>query len=107
MLTDPSGAAVGRVFLQVEQWAVQVGGHLWWRRWSPETSAVHGYIVFIDGRSPEWTDFVTLDGLEEQLRDWAVGDFQLYGVRHRVAWLDDVDSDMLRRDLGLEPEPAP
>ena len=92
-LTNPQGERAGELFVDVEDFTIQVGGHLWWRRWSSPTEMLHGWIGLTDGTT---TDFLIFDGLDEALAEWATGTVDLYGTQYTVRWLDDHGSQLLR-----------
>jgi hypothetical protein len=95
---------VGVLYLRVGTWWQQVGGHLWWRRWSEPREQVEGYLAFTGG---EFDDFVEdLPTLGDELADWRMGRFLYRGELLHVTWLDDATSQQTRIDtFGLDPNP--
>lgn len=94
----------GTLYLRVETWWTQLGGHLWWRRWSEPHEAVHGYIAYATGC---FDDFVEdLDTLADELEEWGRGRFPLRGEKLHIEWLDDAASRQARLDVfGLDENP--
>ena len=81
--------------------SVQLGGALWWRRWSEPYEAVHGFML-LDDQFSDWV--ASGDELEENLREWGAGRFVYVGKTYRVHWLSDEDSAVVRvDDFGLDP----
>lgn len=100
VLTDAAGREVGRLYLQVMREWTQVGGALWWRRWSPPHEAVHGFVL-IDGQFSDWV--MQADELEDAIRDWDSGRDRYTGTTYGVRWLDDDASAVVRaEDFGLD-----
>ena len=68
------GEPVGLLYLRFDTCWTQVGGHLWWRRWSEPKEQVSGCIVFSHGG---FDDFVeTTDTLVDELEQWGRGLFR-------------------------------
>ncbi|MGO4958426.1 hypothetical protein ACTQ49_14365 [Luteococcus sp. Sow4_B9] len=55
-LVDNQGRVIATMLLDGEEWVRQLGGHLWWRRWSQPQETLHGYLVFPDGTFSDWVD---------------------------------------------------
>ncbi|MEU8817972.1 hypothetical protein [Actinoplanes sp. NPDC048796] len=88
------GEQVGLLFLRVESFWWQVGGHLWWRRWSGPGETVYGYLEFSHGG---FDDFVEdLDAVADELDDWRDGRFEYGGETYTVRWLDEEESRHVR-----------
>ncbi|GLI00254.1 hypothetical protein Pa4123_55300 [Phytohabitans aurantiacus] len=96
---------VGVLYLRIGTWSQQVGGHLWWRRWSEPREQAEGYLAFTAGG---FDDFVEdLQTLGDELADWGMGRFLYRGELLHVTWLDDATSRQTRVDtFGLDPNPA-
>lgn len=97
------GQLCGHLFVKTDFMHEQVGGHLWWRRWSaPEEFAVC-YLNAADADSPlpEFTDFwVTPDALDDELADWAAARMTYVGETYALSWLSAEESAQLRREHG-------
>lgn len=95
------GNEFGVVYLRVETFRWQTGGHLWWRSWSKPGEQIQGFIEFTNGR---FDDFVEdADTLAEEIGDWQRGRFPYRGEVLRVSWLDDEESRRVRTAVfGLD-----
>ena len=93
---------VATLYIRVETWCTQVGGHLWWRRWSEPAEGVHGFLVDAGGG---FDDFVIgAEALGDELADWNQGRFLCRGETLQVSWLDDDASQRARvQTFGLDP----
>ncbi|GII26524.1 hypothetical protein [Planosporangium mesophilum] len=93
---------VGAVYIRVETWWTEIGGRLWWRRWSEPEEGVHGFLVDKGGAI---TDFLLdAEHLDDELADWNQGRFMYRGEVLHVSWLDDDASQRVRVEtLGLDP----
>lgn len=100
VLTDADGRDVGLLYLQVMSEWTQVGGALWWRRWSPPHEAVHGFVLVGD----QFGDWVMgADELDDTIREWESGIDTYMGTTYGVRWLDDEASAVVRvDDFGLD-----
>ncbi len=85
---------VGLVLLLVECIALQVGGHLWWRRWGFTRDWLYEWTV-VDGNFSD--TLVPEDMADEVLADYDSGRFDYYGEALRVLWTDPSESERLRR----------
>jgi hypothetical protein len=93
---------VTTVYIRVEAVWTQVGGHLWWRRWSGPTEVIHEFHVTESGA---FDDYVFgSEAMDDELANWNLGRF-LYGDELlQVSWLDDDASQQVRVEtLGLDP----
>ncbi|MFB9688332.1 hypothetical protein [Amycolatopsis plumensis] len=100
LFTD--GGEAGFVFVRLTTAAAQLGGALWWRRWSIPFEMVQEYYSLTDGR---FTDIVTnADDLADELLDWSAGRLGVGNEVYRVEWLGDEESKLVRDEVfGLEP----
>lgn len=90
----------GTLFVRVETWSEQLGGHLWWRDWSDPYEVVHSYVRFSDGWSDDW--IVGRDHLDGELGDWKQNKLVYLGKVIGIEWLDDTTSLEVRdREFGL------
>lgn len=97
-----SGVLVGYLLVLTEYGAVQLGGHLWWRRWTSESEFVQPQVQLLDGT---WWDFVVLDeDLDRELDDWARGRFDLTGTETLdLVWSSEQESvERVPAIFGLE-----
>lgn len=99
---------VGFVLVQPEPCAMQVGGALWWRRWSEFRWAAHLWITFpdfgLDGEQPRmaWSErvsdfratdtIVSPEDLDAELDDWDANRFMFVGEQLALRWLDADES---------------
>lgn len=96
------GHSNATLFVRMETYWTQTGGHLWWRRWSEAYEVPHGYMVFVDGRFDDW--LVSRQYLDEDLADWSRNKLRYIGELLDVEWLDDAASRHVRDEvLGLDP----
>lgn len=94
----------GFVFVRLSPAAAQVGGALWWRRWSAPFEQVEEYYSLSDGR---YTDTVTDAGdLDDEVRDWASGTLSVAGETYGVEWLGDEESQRVRDEVFRLAPPA-
>lgn len=84
---------VGWVLVLVEPYAVQVGGHLWWRRWGSTRDWLWEWTV-VNGNFSD--TYVPEDAADEVLADYDSGRFDYYGEALRVVWTDASESEKLR-----------
>ncbi len=86
---------VGLVLALVESYCEQVGGHLWWRRWSTPEDALNLWTI-IDGKfSDSWVPDEVID---DELADYDAGRFAYYGEQLGVVWAEAEESKQLRRE---------
>jgi hypothetical protein len=87
----------GFVFVRLTSAVIQLGGVLWWRRWSAPYEVVQEYYALSTG----WfTDTVTdADDLADEVLDWSAGRLNLGGELYRVEWLDDEESTLARDEV--------
>ncbi|GAB4097509.1 hypothetical protein GCM10028787_29840 [Brachybacterium horti] len=71
---------------------MQIGGHLWWRRWSEPHVVVFLYVRFSDGRLED----LALEGalLDAEIDAWERGEYvdEKTGSVHALTWLDNAKS---------------
>ncbi|WIY05068.1 hypothetical protein QRX60_14950 [Amycolatopsis mongoliensis] len=95
LFTDEGEA--GFVFVRLSPAVAQIGGALWWRRWSEPFEQVEEYYWLADGG---FADTVTDAGdLADEVRDWGSGRMSVAGETCRVEWLDDEKSRLVRDDV--------
>jgi hypothetical protein len=89
-----NGRPAGFMLVEPEAYAEQVGGALWWRRWSEFRWAAHvwlnlpGLDVGVDA-----TDTLIAPGdLEAELEDWDASRFTFAGQLVPLRWLDADES---------------
>ncbi|MEU6264291.1 hypothetical protein [Saccharopolyspora shandongensis] len=89
------------MFVRLSRWVAQIGGALWWRRWSEPFEKVEEYYLLTGDR---FADTVTdADDLGDEVLDWASGRLCLAGETYRVEWLDDDESTRVRDEVfGLD-----
>lgn len=88
------------MYVQPDEIATQIGGHLWWTRWSPSEEFA---ILWIETPEGEDTDtWILPDDLEDEVSDWDQGRFRLFGETYRLTWLDDLATEAMRRELRIE-----
>ncbi|GIF04734.1 hypothetical protein [Actinoplanes siamensis] len=95
------GEQIGVVYLRIDTFWRQTGGHLWWRRWSEPSEQVQGYIEFNGGG---FDDFYQDAGtMVAEIGDWGHGRFPYRGEALQVRWLDDEESRQVRvSTFGLD-----
>lgn len=83
---------VGMLYIDSTALMTQMGGHLWWRRWSEPHEAALLFVEYPDGHLEDHL----LDGdvLDRQIEDWEHGEFHdAQGkVAYSLTWLDDDES---------------
>ena len=88
------------MYVQPEVMSTVVGGHLWWRRWSPPQEFV---ILVIQTPDHHFTDdWVSPDELDDELYDWDQGRFLYIGETYQLTWLDDAETAVIRGDFGID-----
>ena len=87
------GDEVGLVLVEVEPYAEQVGGHLWWTRWGATRDLLWLWTL-VDGSFSD--TLVPDDATEDELRDFDAGRFVQYGEVLGVRWTDEEESRRLR-----------
>ncbi|MGN6244887.1 MAG: hypothetical protein ACTHQ3_14630 [Motilibacteraceae bacterium] len=80
------------MLVQVASVADQIGGRLWWRRWSPTRDAL-GLLTIVDGR---FSDHFLADDVTRELDAYDAGRFEYVGETLSVVWLDREESARLR-----------
>lgn len=96
-LTDPSGKQ-GWVFVRPWVEAQIEGGHLWWRRWSPQREVSAGFVALDDGEVlDDWVD--QPEAVAGEVRSWAAGRFPWRGVEYAVSWADADESRRVRDEV--------
>jgi hypothetical protein len=88
------GVAVGLGYVRVELWWAQLGGRLWWRRWSPPLEVVHVEVELADGRFDDW--LLDPDDWADELDAWGRGRMSVLDDVVDARWLDDEASARLR-----------
>ena len=84
---------VGLVLVEVEAYAEQVGGRLWWTRWGPSQDVLWLWTL-VDG---DFSDtLVPDDAAEGELSDYDAGRFEHAGEVLHVQWTDEQESRRLR-----------
>ncbi|NIH86595.1 hypothetical protein [Amycolatopsis granulosa] len=96
-----SGGA-GLIFVEPEVRWTQVGGALWWRRWSAPHYAAHLWMA-LPWLGVSVTDtIVDARFLEAELADWDAGRFALHCESLAVEWLSLEESrELARIEFGL------
>jgi hypothetical protein len=84
---------VGLVLVAVEPYAMQVSGHLWWKRWGSTRDWLFEWTV-VDGNFSD--TLVPEDAADKVLADYDSGRFDYYGEVMRVVWTDASESERLR-----------
>lgn len=85
---------MGLLYVQLNAYATQTSGHLWWRRFAaPEDALDLEWIV--DHQCGD--SIVTGHAVVRELRDWQAGRFRLLGEVLRLDWASVDDSEALRR----------
>ena len=97
-----SGRAVRLLYLRFDTSWWQLGGHLWWRRWSAPREQVTGYLALNYGGFDDYVE--DTDTVVEELEDWQRGLYRYRGLLLTVQWLDDESSLHARtHTFGLDP----
>lgn len=86
------------MYVQPDVMSLQVGGHLWWRKWSPEREFVILYLETPDFRDTD--TWILPDDLAAELDDWDEGRFE-WGETFRLTWMDDAAAEAMRQRWGL------
>lgn len=84
---------VGFVLVEVEPYAEQVGGHLWWSRWDTSRDVLWLWTI-VDGAFSD--TLLPEDAADEELQNYDAGLFEYYGEQLRVLWTDEPESRHLR-----------
>jgi len=93
------GEQIATLYVRMETYWTQTGGHLWWRKWSKPYEVPHGYMMFADGTATDW--LVGPDFLDENLADWSQNKLRYVGELLDAGWLDDARSRYVRdHELG-------
>jgi hypothetical protein len=79
---------------------VQIGGHLWWRRWgNPETTA-DVWVSAAAVEHPYHLGWFRGDWLDEMLDLWDDGQVVVgKDLLYEVTWLEDHDSRVIAREV--------
>ncbi|WP_250008793.1 hypothetical protein [Actinoplanes sp. M2I2] len=95
------GEPFGVVYLRFGTCRWQLGGHLWWRRWSEPHEQVTGYLALNHGGFDDFVD--DADIVVDELGDWDRGVFPYRGLLLTVEWLDGEVSRRARSEtFGLD-----
>ena len=81
---ERDGVTVGHVLILAELLSTQVGGRLWWRRWSTQELPMV-FVEIVNGDS--FDDFVRDTELAYELRHWSRDEFPLFGELLTMCWL--------------------
>lgn len=87
---------VGLVLVQVQAYAEQVGGYLWWRRWGPTRDLLWLWTV-VNGQFSD--ELVPDDATEEELAAFDECRYRHYGETLRVRWTGPEESARLRSSV--------
>lgn len=86
--------------MQPDVLSTATSGHLWWTRWSAPQEFV---ILWIETPEGQHTDtWIYPDTLDKELDEWDRGQFRYLGVTYRLTWLEDAETDEMRRALQIE-----
>lgn len=99
-LRRPDGETIGyALVLPMAAWT-QIGGHLWWRRWSAPYMTAEVWIS-ADGVEAAYTDaWLEGDVLDKELDLWDRGRVPVGDrIQHAVRWLDDARSAEIARQV--------
>jgi len=96
-LSDEAGGPAATIFMRMEVYWEQVGGFLWWRRWSSPSELPHGFVLFEDGVFDDFLD--PIDVVAQDVSDWSHGRFRYGGRDLQVEWLDDTESLRVRNEV--------
>lgn len=101
-ITDSTGCS-GLIYVGVSVICTQVGGHLWWRRWSASREFVMLFMDYPDGR---FDDAFLVEDLDAEIDTWQHGEFLGHPfrddeepTRYRLEWLDDQETARVRADF--------
>jgi hypothetical protein len=88
------GRPVGFLLVEPEPYAEQVGGALWWRRWSEYRWAAHLWLNVpgLDLDVDVADSLVAPEDLEAELHHWDADRFMLVGELLSLRWLDAEES---------------
>ncbi|MDP9444461.1 MAG: hypothetical protein M3P83_09000 [Actinomycetota bacterium] len=84
---------LGFVLVRVQSYCEQVGGHLWWRRWSSPEDALDPWTIIDGTLSDSW---LPADAIDDELADYDAGRFDYYAELLCVTWTDPDESERLR-----------
>ncbi|TVT57408.1 hypothetical protein FNH05_07470 [Amycolatopsis rhizosphaerae] len=88
------------ILVEPEVCWTQVGGALWWRRWSAPRYAAHVWMV-LPWLAIPLTDLIIDDGLGDTLDDWDAGRFTWAGETLDVEWLSPRESrELVATEFG-------
>ena len=85
-----NGQVVGHVLLLTNMASTQLGGYLWWRRWSTPAEEVAPRVELIDGTSDE-LDADEVD-IERAPTLWSTNQFSLFDEVLEVTWLPTAEA---------------
>lgn len=101
-IIDPEGST-GLIYVDVSVICTQLGGHLWWRRWSEPREFVILSMIYPDGLFDDpWLD---REGLTAEIDTWRRGEFHGHPYRdgkptqYRLEWLTDEETARVRADF--------
>ncbi|WP_313815674.1 hypothetical protein [Citricoccus sp.] len=101
-ITDPAGSS-GLIYVDVDVACTQVGGHLWWRRWSEPCEVVMLYMRFPEGLFQEaWMEG---EDLNAEIGTWQRGEFLGHPyrddepTRYQLEWLNDEETARARTEF--------
>lgn len=84
--------------------AQREGGHLWWRRWSPQREVSAGFVMLDDGDMLD--DSVDQpEDVAGEVRSWSEGRFTWRGVEYAVSWAGADESRRVRDEVFQLGEP--
>jgi hypothetical protein len=76
---------VGHVLFLTERWSIQLGGILWWRRWSADRELAQPLVTM--GRGDIFDQPLDEPELTLELDAWARNEFPLVGELLELQWL--------------------
>lgn len=94
----------GKVLIKSDSSCQQVGGFLWWRRWSDSYEIVHVWLNLIAG-DVRTDSLVGPQYIDEDVADWREGRFRYIGEALAVTWLSEAESARLAiEEFGMDGE---
>lgn len=95
-------AEVGLLLVRVDQLALHLSGHLWWKRWGQPEDFFWLFTV-VDGQlSDTW--LVPTDMTENEVRDWSEGRYEHGDEVLRLVWVPQEEAARLARSEFGYPE---
>jgi len=85
----------GTLFVRVQAQAEQIGGALWWRRFTDPIEVAWAYLLFADAWDDDW-EIWGAEELDRVLADWSENKVLYLGNVIQVEWLDDAQSRHVR-----------